>query len=366
MARRRLDACLSRDKAFYVTTPIYYVNDAPHIGHAYTTVAGRRPGPLAPAARRARLVPDRHRRARREGAAHRRGRTACRPQEWGDRLVERPGSPCCSTIDVANDDFIRTTEERHTRRVQEFLAVARTTPARSTRARTRARTACGCEEFKLPGELVDGERRLRRPEGLRRSTAGRSSSCPSATGSSGCPSTPTRCSSTTRRTRSGRAGVGAQRGAVVRPQRAATTCRSRGRPSTGASRCPWDPAQVVYVWFDALLNYATAVGLGDDRRAGRREVRATLPADVHLVGKDILRFHAVIWPAMLMAAGLPLPRQGVRARLAARRRREDEQVQAHRHRAERRSSTTSAPTRSATTSCARSSSARTARSRGRT
>ncbi len=64
------------------------------------------------------------------------------------------------------------------------------------------------------------------------------------------------------------------------------------------------------MWFDALLNYATAVGLGDDRaRRGRSSSPRTWPADVHLVGKDILRFHAVIWPAMLMAAGLPLPDQ---------------------------------------------------------
>jgi methionyl-tRNA synthetase len=71
---------------------------------------------------------------------------------------------------------------------------------------------------------------------------------------------------------------------------------------------PWDPSQVVYVWFDALLNYATAVGLGDpDDSEGGRRFAATWPADVHLVGKDILRFHAVIWPAMLMAAGLALP-----------------------------------------------------------
>jgi len=73
---------------------------------------------------------------------------------------------------------------------------------------------------------------------------------------------------------------------------------------------PWDPSQVVYVWFDALLNYATAVGLGDDPGTpGAEQFAATWPADVHLVGKDILRFHAVIWPAMLMAAGLPLPGQ---------------------------------------------------------
>ncbi len=73
---------------------------------------------------------------------------------------------------------------------------------------------------------------------------------------------------------------------------------------------PWDTKQVIYVWFDALLNYATAVGLGDEEgSAGAKKFAQTWPADVHLVGKDILRFHAVIWPAMLLAAGLPLPKK---------------------------------------------------------
>jgi methionyl-tRNA synthetase len=66
---------------------------------------------------------------------------------------------------------------------------------------------------------------------------------------------------------------------------------------------PWDESQVVYVWFDALLNYATAVGYG----SAPERFAEVWPPDVHLVGKDILRFHAVYWPAMLMAAGLPLP-----------------------------------------------------------
>jgi methionyl-tRNA synthetase len=73
---------------------------------------------------------------------------------------------------------------------------------------------------------------------------------------------------------------------------------------------PWDTDQVVYVWFDALLNYATAVGLTDEPSSeGGKKFAQTWPADVHLVGKDILRFHAVIWPAMLMAAGLDVPKK---------------------------------------------------------
>ena len=73
---------------------------------------------------------------------------------------------------------------------------------------------------------------------------------------------------------------------------------------------PWDTKQVIYVWFDALLNYATAVGLGDSvDSVGGKKFADVWPPDVNLVGKDILRFHAVIWPAMLMAANLPLPKK---------------------------------------------------------
>ena len=87
---------------------------------------------------------------------------------------------------------------------------------------------------------------------------------------------------------------------------------------------PWDPKHVTYVWFDALFNYCTAVGYGDDRE----RFDAYWPADYHLIGKDILRYHAVYWPAMLMAAGRGAAEARVRARLPARRRREDEQDRA--------------------------------------
>src|SRR4051812_1964529 len=68
---------------------------------------------------------------------------------------------------------------------------------------------------------------------------------------------------------------------------------------------PFDPEQTIYVWFDALLNYITAIGYGTDEA----RFRSTWPADVHVIGKDITRFHCALWPAMLMSAGLPLPRR---------------------------------------------------------
>ena len=69
---------------------------------------------------------------------------------------------------------------------------------------------------------------------------------------------------------------------------------------------PDDPTSVIYVWVDALINYATAVGFGTDRGACSTK---WWPADLHVIGKDITRFHCVIWPAMLMSARLPVPRQ---------------------------------------------------------
>ena len=107
-------------KSFYLTTPIYYVNDAPHIGHAYTTVAGD--------------VLTRWHRSRQENVWFLTGtdehgqkvmRTAennnTSPQEWADRLVANAWEPMLATIDAKNDDFIRTTQERHTSAVQKFM-----------------------------------------------------------------------------------------------------------------------------------------------------------------------------------------------------------------------------------------------------
>ena len=175
-------------KAFYVTTPIYYVNDAPHIGHAYTTVAGdMSPAGTASAARTSGSSPAP------TSTARRCMRTAeadgVSPQEWTDRLVENEWKPCSRRIDVANDDFIRTTE-RGTERVQEFwqtlyddgrglrgrlrgalLRGQRGVQAarRAARRRRRRRRQKVCPIHGRPVEIIIGEElllpavRLRRP-----------------------------------------------------------------------------------------------------------------------------------------------------------------------------------------------------------
>ena len=257
----RLEGMADQRKAYYVTTPIYYVNDVPHIGHAYTTVAG---DVLARWHRqRGEDVwfltgTDEHgQKILRSG----RGATAS-PRRSGPTSSSRPrGSRCSTTIDVANDDFIRTTEERHSERVQEFLQTLYDA-GDIYEGEYEGPYCVGCEEFKLPSELLDGDgdyagQALRdpRPPGrdpqeknyfFRLSSVRR----PAARPLRGAP-----------RLRAARERP--QRGPRRSSGRACRTSRSRGRRSTGASRCRGTTTHVVYVWFDALLNYVTAVGYGD-------------------------------------------------------------------------------------------------------
>ena len=296
----------SQSKAFYLTTPIYYVNDAPHIGHAYTTTAGD--------------VLTRWHRMRGEDVWFLTGtdehgqkvmRTAqnngVAPQEWADRLVADAWLPVLDTIDAANDDFIRTTQPRHTERVQRFLAGLKDA-GHIYQGDFEGPYCVGCEEFKLPGDLIEGEGEF--------------------AGQQCCPihGRPVETVSETNwffRLSAFEQPLLAHYEAhpdAVEPASAYNEVVSfirQGLRDLSISRStfdwgipvPWDTDQVVYVWFDALLNYATAVGLGDTEGDGAEKFARTWPADVHLVGKDILRFHAVIWPAMLMAGGIDLPRK---------------------------------------------------------
>ncbi len=287
------------DAKFYITTPIYYVNDAPHIGHAYTTVAAD--------------VLARWHRQRGERvwfltgtdehgekllrSAEQHGVT---PQEWTDRMVETAWKPVLRTIEASNDDFIRTTEPRHTGAVQQFWK-ALYDAGHVYKGAYEGPYCVGCEEYKLPGDLVEDEDGTklcpihRRPVEMlaEENYFFRMSDFTqplldfyAANPDFVAPET--------------------ARNEVVRfvEQGLQDLSISRGSFDWGIP-IPWDEKHVLYVWIDALLNYATAVGYGADEE----RFEQLWPADIHLVGKDILRFHAVIWPAMLMAAGLPLPRK---------------------------------------------------------
>ncbi|MQY12777.1 Methionine--tRNA ligase [Streptomyces sp. RB5] len=283
--------------AFYVSTPIYYVNDAPHLGHAYTTVAGD--------------VLTRWHRQRGEKVWYLTGtdehgqkimRTAqahgVTPQEWCDKLVTEAWKPLWEHLEIANDDFIRTTEKRHTDRVQEFVQDLYD-KGEIYRGGYEGPYCVGCEEYKTPGELLDGE--------------GGEKLCP-------IHKKPVEMLKEENyffklseygpkllefyEANPGFIQPESARNEVLNfvKQGLQDLSISRSTFDWGV-RVPWDDKHVIYVWIDALLNYATAVGYGADQA----KFEGTFPANVHLVGKDILRFHAVIWPAMLMANGLPLP-----------------------------------------------------------
>ncbi|MGW1798453.1 methionine--tRNA ligase [Streptomyces sp. NPDC001984] len=286
--------------SYYVTTPIYYVNDAPHLGHAYTTVAAD--------------VLARWHRLRGEHVWFLTGtdehgqkilRTAeangVGPQQWADRLVTESWQPLWDHLHITNDDFIRTTQRRHTDRVQEFVQDLYD-KGDIYKGGYEGPYCVGCEEFKLPGELIDGEGKF--------------------AGQKLCPihRTPVEILSEEnyffKLSEYGDRLLAhyeahpdfiqpeSARNEVVKFVRAGLQDLSISRSTFDwGVPVPWDAAHVIYVWVDALLNYATAVGYNENPE----KFEDTFPADVHIIGRDILRFHAVIWPAMLMAQGLPLP-----------------------------------------------------------
>jgi methionyl-tRNA synthetase len=294
-------------KAFYLTTPIYYVNDAPHIGHAYATTAGD----VATRWHRQRgqevwflTGVDEHG-TKVERAAEAGGVT---PQEWVDGLVSGSWIPVLETIDAANDDFIRTTEPRHKERVQKFWEAVRDNGYVYDSV-YEGPYCVGCEEFKLPGDLVEGEgdykgqqvcpihgrpvEQLQEQNWFFQLSAFQDRLLDYYEANPDAIQPRSAYNEAVSFIRQGLVDISMSRSSV-----------SWGIPLT------WDPTQVIYVWFDALLNYATAVGYGAE--PGSRESALfdrVWPPDVNLVGKDILRFHAVYWPAMLMAAGLEPPRQ---------------------------------------------------------
>src|SRR6266568_1122248 len=296
----------SSDKSYYVTTPIYYVNDAPHIGSAYTTTAGD--------------VLTRWHRQRGEDVWYLTGtdehgekllRTArangVSPQEWTDKLVREAWLPVLETIDAANDDFIRTTEKRHTERVQEFWQNLHDA-GEVYKGSYEGMYCVACEEHKLPGDVEEGTGEYagqlvckihHRPvETIREENYFFKLSQYTDKLLAYYEAHPEFVQPATARNE------------VVSFVRQGLQDLSISRSSFDwGIPIPWDEKHILYVWIDALLNYATAVGLDSASPEDQEKFARTWPADVHLVGKDILRFHAVIWPAMLLASGLPLPKQ---------------------------------------------------------
>lgn len=284
---------------FYIATPIFYVNDVPHIGHAYTEVAA---DVLARWHRQSGVDTwsltgtDEHgQKILRTAVAN-----GVTPQEWADKLVESAWKPLLDTIDIANDDFIRTTEQRHETVVQQFLQKLYD-DGFITEGEYEGYYCVGCEEYKQNDDLVDGVGEF---AGQRVCAIhGRPIEVLKEKNYFFALSTFQQKLLDLYESQPDFIQPASLRNEIVSFVRRGLDDLSISRQSFDwGVRIPWDDSHVTYVWFDALLNYISAIGWGsDDETFARR-----WPA-VQLVGKDIARFHAVIWPAMLMAAGLQPP-----------------------------------------------------------
>ena len=278
------------DKTFYITTPIYYVNDVPHIGHAYTTAAADC------LARFKRLKgckvlfltgTDEHGQKVEKAASA----AGVDPIEFADRVVVRYKA-LWERLDVSNDDFVRTTEQRHLKAATALWEkVAENGDIYLGEYEDWYCTPC--ENFLTEKQLVNGK-------------------CPD------CGRDVERLKEQSYFFKLSKFGpllldhIEANPGFIEPANRKneITSFISEGLRDLSVSRTtfkwgvpvPGDPAHVMYVWFDALANYLTATGYPD-------EDSGFWPADIHLIGKDILRFHAVYWPAFLLSAGLPLPKR---------------------------------------------------------
>src|SRR5579871_4146188 len=278
-------------KKFYITTPIYYVNARPHIGHAYTTIA------CDTIARRHRLLgddtffltgTDEHGQ-KIERAAQAVGKS---PQRYADE-ISGEFRALWKRMGISNDDFIRTTEERHKKRVQELFRQIRDNGY--IYKGTYTGQYCVSDELYVDGaqpgdpcptcgritETVHEENYFFKLSAFREKLLELYAN-------------PEFIRPETRRNevisfvRSGLRDLSISRSTF-----------SWGIP------VPDDPKHVIYVWLDALANYITALGYG---QADTAKYEKYWPADLQMIGKEIVRFHCVYWPAFLMAAGLPLPK----------------------------------------------------------
>src|SRR6266700_891247 len=290
---RRESSKAAMPQKFYITTPIYYVNARPHIGHAYTTLA------CDTIARRQRLLgadvffltgTDEHGQ-KIERAAEAAGKT---PQQYADEISGEFRN-LWKRMGISNDDFIRTTEERHKKRVQELF--------RQLRDRGFIYKGTYTGQYCVSDELyVDG-----------------------AQPGDPCPT----CGRITETVHEENYffKLSAFQDKLlelyanpefVRPETRRNEVISFVRSglrdlSISRSTFSWgipvpdDPKHVIYVWLDALANYITAIGYGSKHAGAQEAFKKYWPADVHMIGKEIVRFHCGYWPAFLLAAGLPLP-----------------------------------------------------------
>jgi methionyl-tRNA synthetase len=279
---------------FYITTPIYYINAEPHLGHAYTTM-------VADAIARSRRLlghdvffltgTDEHGQ-KVERAARSAG---IETRTFADRIAAKYRE-LFAALDISNDDFIRTTEPRHIRAAQAIWRRVRDNG--DLYKATYEGWYCTVDELFVPeAQLVEGRK------------------CPT------CGTPVERLSEESYFFRLSKyqeplLALYREHPEFITPdirRNEMTAFVSAGLRDLSVSRTsfkwgipvPDDPAHVMYVWFDALTNYLTAAGFPDDEP----RLAKYWPADVHLMGKEIVRQHTVYWPAFLMSAGLPVPKR---------------------------------------------------------
>lgn len=280
-------------KTFYITTPIYYPSNKLHIGHTYTTVAADA------LARYHRLRgtdtwfltgTDEHGQ-KMERAAREAGKE---PIQFIDEIVDWI-KELWSTLRISYDDFIRTTEPRHEKRVQEIFQrlydqgdIYKSvyeglycTQCEAFYTESQLKEGGLCPDHDIPLETLKEESYFFRLSKYADRLLKHIEAHPDFI------QPPSRRNEVVNFIKEGLQDLSVSR-----------TSFKWGVP------VPFDPDHVIYVWIDALANYVTALGWPDGER-----YQKFWPADVHLIGKDILRFHAIIWPIILMALGEPLPKQ---------------------------------------------------------
>jgi methionyl-tRNA synthetase len=281
-------------RKFYITTPIYYVNAHPHIGHAYTTIA------CDTIARRQRLLgaetffltgTDEHGQ-KIERAAQAAGKT---PQQYADE-ISGEFRQLWKRMGISNDDFIRTTEDRHIKRVQALFRKLRDDGF--IYKGTYTGQYCVSDELYVDGaqpgdpcptcgritETVKEENYFFKLSAFQEKLLSLYANPEFIRPES-------------------------RRNEVISFVKSGLRDQSISRSTfTWGIPVPDDPKHVIYVWFDALANYITAIGYGSSHAGAQEAFKKFWPADVQMIGKEIVRFHCVYWPAFLMAAGLEMPK----------------------------------------------------------
>lgn len=283
------------DKTFYVTTSIAYANAAPHIGFAleliYADVVARYRR-LAGAEVIFSTGTDEHG----QKIARKAEDSGKTPLDFTDAIAELFRG-LISQLEISNTDFVRTTEERHAATVSKFWKLV-DAQGYIYKKKYSGLYCVGCESFKTEKDLLDGKCPIH-------------GTAPEYIEDENYFFKLTAFADQLKKLFSERPDfvVPESRFNEVKQLLAegledVSISRSRKQLSWGLP-VPGDDTQVMYVWFDALVNYLTVIGYGADDA----KFQKFWPADLHIIGKDINRFHTLLWPAMLLAAGLPVPQQ---------------------------------------------------------